>query len=76
MDERADEVEQVGPFGVVELQCPHDAFEDVIGDTVGVAALEAGVVLDADPGQHGDLFAAQPLDPPVAPVDGQAGVGG
>jgi hypothetical protein len=47
----------VGPFGLVELQRSHDAFEDVLGDAVGVAALEAGVVLDADPGQHGDLFA-------------------
>ena len=71
----ADEVEQVGSFGFVELQRPHDAFEDVFGDAVGVAALEAGVVLDADPGQHGDLFAAQPLDPPVAAVDGEPGVG-
>ena len=72
----ADEVEQVGPFGFVELQRPHDAFEDVLGHAVGVAPLEAGVVLDADPRQHGDLFAAQPLDPPVVPVDGEAGVGG
>ena len=66
----------MGPFGLIELQRPHDAFEDVFGDTVRVAALEAGVVLDADPRQHGHLFAAQALDPPVAAVDRELGVGG
>jgi len=71
-----DEVEQVGPFGLVELQRSHDAFEDVLGDAVGVSALEAGVVLDADPGQHGDLFTSQPFDSPVAAVDREPGVGG
>ena len=48
----ADEVEQVGAFGFVELQRARDAFEDVLGDAAGVAAFEAGVVLDADPGEH------------------------
>ena len=28
------------------------AFEHAVGDAAGVAALEAGVVLDADPGEH------------------------
>ena len=65
----------MGPFGFVELQRPHDAFEHVFGDAAGVAALEAGVVLDADPGQHRDLFTTQTLDPPVAAVDGEPGVG-
>ena len=32
------------------------------------AALELGVVLDADPGERGDLAAAQPRHPPVAPA--------
>jgi hypothetical protein len=66
----------VGPFGFVELQGSHDAFEDVFGHAVGVASLEAGVVLDADPGQHRDLFTSQPLDSPVAAVDREPGVGG
>ena len=56
----------MGAFGLVELQGADDAFEDVFGHAAGVAAFEAGVVLDADPGEHRDLFAAQALDPPVA----------
>ena len=64
----------MGAFGLVELQGPDDAFEHVLGDAVGVAALEAGVVLDADPGEHRHLFAAQALDPAVAAVDGEPGV--
>ena len=51
-----------------------DAFEDVLRHAVGVAPLEAGVVLDADPGQHRDLFAAQAFDPPVGAVHGEPGL--
>ena len=64
----------MGAFGFVELQGAGDAFEHVVGDTVGVAALESRVVLDADPGEHRDLFAAQAFDAPVRAVDGEAGL--
>ena len=36
------------------------SLEHVFGDTAHAAALELGVVLDADPGEHGDFFASQP----------------
>ena len=49
----------MGAFGVVELQGPGDRVEH-LGETPGEgAAFELGVVLDADPGQGGDLAAAQ-----------------
>ena len=60
---RAGEVEEVGAFGFVELQGAGDGFEDAVGDTGEVAALEPGVVVDAHPGQDGDLFAAQARAP-------------
>ena len=72
----ANEVEQVVAFGLVELQRPRDRFEDVLGDAADVAAFEARVVLDADPGERGDLLAAQAGDAPVARVDGQSGLFG
>ena len=56
----------MGTLGVVELQGPGQRVEDALGDPGEVAALELGVVLDADPGQVGDLAAPQPGHPPVA----------
>jgi hypothetical protein len=53
-------VEQVGPFGVVELQGAGDRIEDGGRDAGEGAAFEFGVVLDADPREGGDLTAAQP----------------
>ena len=64
----------MGPFGLVELERPGEAFEDAVGDASGVPALEAGVVVDADAGEQGDLLAAQARDPAVAAVVGQAGL--
>jgi hypothetical protein len=52
-------MEQVGPFGVVELQGAGDGVEHGCADPGQGAALELGVVLDADAGQGGDLAAAQ-----------------
>jgi hypothetical protein len=49
----------VGAFGIVESQCAHQGLQHRVGDTTQVAALEAGVVVHADPGQRGDLFTAQ-----------------
>jgi hypothetical protein len=46
----AGEVEQVPPLGVVELERPGERFQDALRDPVDVAALEAGVVGDADTG--------------------------
>ena len=54
----AGQVEQMGPFDLVELQGAGDGFEDVLGDTFDVAAFELGVVLDADPGEHRHFFTA------------------
>jgi hypothetical protein len=62
-----DQVEQVRPLGVIELQRVRDAAEDAVRDAGGVAALEPGVVLGGDPGEDGDLLAAQTRDPPVLP---------
>ena len=50
----------MGALGVVEVQRVGEGFEDLVGGAGGVAALQAFVVLDAHPGQRGDLFAAQP----------------
>ena len=55
----AGEVEQVGSFGVVELERPGECLEHAFGDAVDVSALEARVVGDADAGQDGDLLTAQ-----------------
>ena len=55
----AGEVEEVGAFGVVELERAGECAQHALGDPVHVAALEAGVVRDAHPGQDGDLLAAE-----------------
>ena len=44
-------------LGIVELEGVSDATEDAVGDTVDVSAFQPDVVLDADPGTQGDLFA-------------------
>ena len=72
-----DQVEQMRPLGVIELQRVRDAVDDALRDAGGVAALEPGVVLRRDPGEDGDLLAAQARDPPVlSPVHGQPGLRG
>ena len=53
----------MGAFGVVELQGAGERVEDAGGDSGEGAAFELGVVLDAHPGQRGDLAAPQPGDP-------------
>ena len=65
------EVEQVGPLGLVELQGAGHGVEDVVRDAADVALLQADVPVGADPGQHGDLLAAQPGHPPLAAAGGQ-----
>ena len=56
------EAQQVGAFGVVELQGAGDRVEDAGGDPGEGAAFELGVVLHAHAGQRGDLAAPQPGD--------------
>jgi hypothetical protein len=60
------EVEQVGAFGVVELERPGERFEHAVGGAGDVSAFQARVVLDADAGQGGDLLAAQPRNAATA----------
>ena len=67
----AREVEQVRPLGLVELQRPRERLEDGVGDTAHVAALEPGVVVDADAGEQRDLLAAQARNAPRAAEGGQ-----
>ena len=47
-------------LGVAELQGAGHGVKDVVGYAADVAVLQAVVPLGADPGQHRDLFAAQP----------------
>src|SRR3954469_6086946 len=58
----ASEVEEVRALGVVELERPGECFQHAFGDAAEVSTLQAGVVRDADAGQDGDLFTAQPRD--------------
>jgi hypothetical protein len=53
------EVEQVDAFGIVEWERAHQRLENGVGDPAQVPALEAGVVIDADPGQRRDFLTAQ-----------------
>ena len=60
------QVGQVGAFGLVELQRVGDRFEDLVGDTAEVSALQLGVVVDADSGEQGNLLSAEAGNAPVA----------
>src|SRR5207247_1148092 len=55
----AGEVEEVGTFGIVELERPRQCLQHALGDPVHVSALQAGVIRSAHAGQHGDLLAAE-----------------
>ena len=56
------EIEEVGALGVVELQRPCERLEHGVGDSGGVAAFEAGVVVDADAGEQRHFLPAQTGD--------------
>ena len=56
----------MGSFGLVELQRAGERVEDAGGGAGDLAALEAGVVLDAESGDGRDLAAPQAGDPPGA----------
>ena len=62
---RAREIEQVVVLGIVESQGLADGVEHRLGHPAGVAALELGVVLDADPRQERHLAAPEARHPPL-----------
>ena len=53
----------MGAFGVVELEGAGDRVENAGGDAAEGTAFELGVILNAHPGQGGDLAAPQPGHP-------------
>jgi len=55
-------------LGVVELQGTGERVEDTVRRAGEVAPLEAGVVVDAHPGEHRDFFAAQSGHATVAAI--------
>jgi hypothetical protein len=61
----------VRALGLVELERSGEGVEHAVGDAGGVSALEARVVVGADPGEQRDLFAAQAGDAAVFAVDGK-----
>ena len=70
------QVVEVGALGLGQPQGPRQRLEHGLGDAAEVAALQPRVVLHAEPGEHRELLAAQPGDPPQPAVDGQAGLAG
>jgi hypothetical protein len=56
-------VEQVGAFGFVKLESAGDRIQNGGGDAAECTAFKLGVILNAHPGQVGDLAATQPRDP-------------
>lgn len=62
----------MGALGLIEPQRIADRLEHRLGHAGQVAAFETHVVLDADAGQQGDLFAAQSGDPATFTPGGQA----
>jgi hypothetical protein len=55
----------VSAFGLVELERAGDGVQDGVGGAPEIAAFQTGVVLDADPGEEGDLLAAQTRHSPM-----------
>ena len=55
----ASEVEEMRAFGIFESKRAGERIEHAVGGPLEVAALDAGVIGNADAGQHGDLLAAQ-----------------
>jgi hypothetical protein len=62
----------VGALGLVELERAGECIQHGLGDPAEVSPLQAGVVVDAHPGQQRDFFPAEPWNAPVAAVGGQA----
>jgi hypothetical protein len=70
---RPGKVGQVLAFGLVQLQGAGQRIEHDVGDPGEIAALQLGVVLDADTGEVGHLAAFQPRHAPVEAERRQAG---
>ena len=69
------QVVQMRAFGLVQLKSAGQRFEHLFGHPGQVAPLQPHVVVDGDPGQHGDLFPAQTGHPAVrAAVYRQSGL--
>ncbi len=66
------EVEQVRALGLIQAERPGKSLEHALGGAARVPPFQPGVVVDADPREHRDLFPAQAGDAPVAAVSGQA----
>jgi len=63
------EVEQVGAFGLVELQCARQCLQNGLGHAPEVSSLQPCVVVGAHVGEESDLFAAWAGDATVAAVE-------
>ena len=70
----AGQIEQMLPFGVVKLQRPRHRLQHRPRRPRQMAPLEPAVVVDAQPGEHGDLLPPQARNAPVPAVAGQAGL--
>lgn len=68
----AGQVVQVGASGFVELEGAREGVEDFVGGSGEVATFEAGVVVDADACEQGDLLTAEPGHTPVAAAGGRS----
>jgi hypothetical protein len=65
---RTREIEEMSPLRVVQLKRAGKRLENAFRDSGKVAALEAGVVVDADPGEDGDLLPAQSRNAPIPAI--------
>jgi hypothetical protein len=63
----------VGPLGIIEVQGARESVDDRVAGVGRLPLLEAGVVVDGDTGDLGQLFAPQPWDAAWSP-DGDPGV--
>src|SRR5580704_5527366 len=72
---RLGELEQVGGGVLLELQRPGDGQQHLVRRVPVAALLQADVVVGADPGEEGDLLAAQARDTAVALAGHSGGVG-
>ena len=71
---RSRKVVQVRPLGLVEPKPTRKRIQHRLRDALEVPALEAGVVVDADAGEHRHLLAAQPEHATGAAEDRQTGL--
>ena len=70
------EVVQVLVLGVVQAEDAGEGVDDSGAGPGLLAAFQAGVVVDADPGEGGEFLTAQPRGAAQAGAGGQPGLGG